>query len=756
MVNHYKPTGSVKRTAQSSDRDVVIRVIERTRTRANPEKFRVARALLKRPPMNTRRLILALALTTGCAAKGPAAPQPVTRAAALQSFGGQNACQDLEQYLEDTAVQMMKTQLQQARDQIGTNGGYGVLRPGVETTATAGAPAAGASATNDAAAPAAPQDFTTTNNQVAGVDEADFVKNDGTRIFVLSGNFLHAVKSWPANEASELGKVQIDGWPRELFLDGTDKAIVFSQIWKPYPLSPAQDCAALSMSCGYYYSNTMKVSVVDVSNMAAMKVLSAYELPGSYDSARKIGASVRLVVTDDFLFPQDMKWYPDYDASDYVGYPPQPDVAKIKAKYDALIATNEALIRSQSLDTWLPQGTLTDQSGTHAIPRDCGGFSKVNAPTRLGTFSVITLNLQDGSFDQQSILSEPGMIYASQDNLYVATRHWWWWPEIGQEDATYLHKFDIQSPDKAQYVASGTVGGYPLDQFSLDEANGYLRIVTTIDTRVPDVQNPQNTWGRIQTTNRLWVFAEKNGALTSIGQSDEIAAGERVMSSRFLGDKAFVVTYRQVDPLFTFDLSDPTAPKKIGELTIPGFSTYMHPIDDTHLLTIGDYVPAPDASGHTDWTQRGLQLQIFDVSDLAHPTQAQSLIISSNNAYSEALWEHKAFNYFPAKKLLAIPFSSWDSSYANGEYWSRFTSELRVYSIDVAAGISSKGSITLADLYQAQQSYDWTYYWSPTVRRSVMADDFVYAVSDAGVRVANVSDLSTPIATAPFTHILTP
>jgi uncharacterized secreted protein with C-terminal beta-propeller domain len=224
------------------------------------------------------------------------------------------------------------------------------------------------------------------------------------------------------------------------------------------------------------------------------------------------------------------------------------------------------------------------------------------------------------------------------------------------------------------------------------------------------------------------------------------------MSSRFINDKGFVVTFRQVDPLFTFDLSDPKNVKKVGELSVPGFSTYLQPLDDTHLITIGTFVPPPDAAGHVNWQAQAVQLAIFDVSDLASPKQTFTQLVGTTGGwgFSEAQYDHKAFNYFAAKKLLAIPFADWNSNFSGDQYWYSFTSDLRVFSVDAATGFTSKGAVSVSDVYQAESGYGWMYYWTPYVRRSVMADDFVYALSDSGIRVANIADVSTPIATTRF------
>jgi hypothetical protein len=671
---------------------------------------------------------------------GNAIPTPpgVQNRAQLLGFSGQNSCKDLEKYIEDTAVLQMRTQLEAQRDGVPSWGWWGWMGGGPVAFGMAdngATPSAAGGA--QSAPPAAPTDYTTTNNQVAGVDEADFVKNDGTRIFVLSGQKLYAANSWPADQLAVRGSVAIEGWPREMFLDGTDKAVVFSSVYSWYPMSNAYGMMCNAMWCGYYYSNTVKVTVVDVSDMSNLRVTQEYLLPGTYNSGRKVGSSVRMVLSDGFNFPEGVKWSPTWEEGLWN------DPARLRAAYDKIIADNEQLIRKQTLAGWLPAAKATVNGTTSEMPQDCGSFYKVNAPTRLGTVTVVTMDLtQPGSLQRSSIIGESGEIYASTSNLYVATRHWWWWPEPGQRDTTYIHKFDISQPDRATYVASGEVEGHIHDQFSMDEsAAGHLRVATTTGRRVVD---PTNSWGRLETSNHVTVFGENNGHLDVVGQSEEVANGETIQSTRFLGDAAFVVTFRQVDPLITFDMADPANPRKVAELTVPGFSSYIHPMDATHLLTIGTYIPP----GNTTWSARALQLAIYDVSDLANPRQTHTQLVGTAYGWSEAQYEHKAFNYFPAKKLLAIPFADW--SYSATDYWSAFVSDLRVYSVDATTGFTAKGALSMHDLYQTFNYWGWTYYWQPAVRRSVMADDFVYAISDAGLRSANIVDLSAPLATALF------
>jgi uncharacterized secreted protein with C-terminal beta-propeller domain len=329
----------------------------------------------------------------------------------------------------------------------------------------------------------------------------------------------------------------------------------------------------------------------------------------------------------------------------------------------------------------------------------------------------------------------------------MATPHWWWFPEVGQTDTTYLHKFDIRDAGKATYVGSGTLEGTLKDQFSMDEHEGVLRVATTVSKRVLDTAN--QGWWRFDTVNRVVTFGEHDGKLEELGRTEDLAQGERIFSARFVGNKGYVVTFRQTDPLFTFDLSDAAHPRRVGELKVLGFSTYIHPIDENHLLTLGEH---RDETG--GWSGRTLKLSLFDVTDLAHPKETFTQTVGTASSYSEALYEHKAFNYFPAKGLLAIPFTDW--SYDGNDYWSSFRSELRVFRVDTATGFTPVGALSMKDVYQTFNQRSWSWYWSPMVRRSVMADDYVYAITDGGLRVAKVDALQTPLATSLFDPMVMP
>lgn len=648
-----------------------------------------------------------------------------------------DSCEQLEEHIEDTAVELMRQDLRQ-------QGGRGFGR---NVDLAGGVPSAAPQAAESGRS-SAPTNYTKTNTQVAGVDEADFVKTDGRFIYTLAADRLHIVKSWPASELARVASLTLEGYPSQMFLDEERKQIVvLAQVYAPYAQKRPDagiDCLAYG-GCGDWAVAT-KATVIDISTPAAPMVLDEVWFPGWQTNARKVGRSIRVVLNDNFSWPEGVRWYPEGDI-DWSN-----EFELIQAR-EALIPQNEELIREQPLSKWLPQGRRRLPDGRLIdVAYDCRDFNRVNASVSLGFTTVATLDLD--ALDRPartSVIAQVSEVYADLDTMYLATRHWWWWPAPGQADFTYLVRLDTSDPTRATFVAAGGVEGHILNQFSMDEHEDHLRVATTIARRVPDPDNDDNEWGIIETTNRVTTVGVQGTKLVVTGQTPDLAKGERVQSARFMGDKGYVVTFEQVDPLFVLDLADPTAPKVIGELKIPGFSTYIHPLDDGHLLTIGIHMPDP-AGGPVDWQERRMKLSIFDVRDPTKPLEKFTETIGTASGWSEAAWEHKAFNFFPEKGLLAIPFSDYRAS--SNDYWSDFVSDLRVFRVDAAAGITPIGALGLADVYQTYAYRDWTWSWSPWVRRSVMADDFVYAISDAGVRVARSDALSAPIATATFDRVV--
>ncbi len=692
--------------------------------------------------MRLQSLALVLMLLAACGKRQPAPPATIQSRVALARAAN---CDSLQQQVQETAVRQMRSALDGAKR--GT-GWYGIATGG-----------AGNATPQPAAGPAS---YSTTNTQVAGVDESDFVKNDGTRILVLSGRTLFTAASWPPQSLSIAGQLEIEGWPTTMFLEG-NQAVVFSSIWTvPAGGGMGPGGATMVAPCpsgGCYWGwATTKISIVDVSDLSAPAVVAQLYLPGYSAGARRVGSSMRLALTDVVRWPEAIRWFPDYDPALYQ------DHEKLVAAIDALEGRNEAVIRATTLESWFPQGERKLLDGTRIdVGYSCTDFYVSNAPERLGLVTIATLDLAhlDAGVSRASILGDAGVLYATPSRLYLASPHWWWWPMTGQRDWTYVHAFDISDPVTAAYLGSGGVEGHVGDQFAMDEKDGYLRVATSTIGYSEDLNAPGSF--HLEVSSRLSVLALQpadggGNTLALIGEIPQLMAGERLMATRFTGDTGYAVTFRYVDPLVTLDLRDPAHPKKVAELTLPGFSTYLQPIDANHLLAIGQDLPL-DPGGRPDWSRRSVQLSLFDVGDLAHPTRTAQALVGTHSAYSEALWDHHAFNWYrpDASKpgLLAIPFGDWVQPDPGSPWWSGFVSDVRVFSVDLATGITPIGALGMGDVYMQQGSGDWAFWYRPWVRRSVMATDqagqtFVYAVSDAGIRAEELTHLGTPLATALF------
>ena len=671
-------------------------------------------------------------------------PADIQRRVALHSVSG---CDELASQVHDAAVRSMRADLDAAKT------GYGY---GAAGSATPGTPSAGA-----APAPSAPPaSYSTTNTQVAGVDESDFMKNDGTRIFTLTGGMLTAAKSWPPQDLALSGTVPIEGWATSMFLDG-DSVVVLSQVWATstdpnanrYPC-PACPAGPMCGPCGG--PPATKVTVVDASDMTALKIVGEQYLPGYVVSSRRVDSSVRIVLSEQMQWPAGVKWWVDWQPSFNT------DHDALVAAYNALEDANEKVIRAAPVQAFFPPGQRKLQDGSLIdVSYQCTDFYVSNAPERPGVVTVATLDLANASAGagRTSIFGEAAVVYATAEHLYVASPHWWWWQEPGQESFTYIHAFDISDPVHTAYVASGGVTGTLRDQFALDESSGYLRVATTTMRWPPrpaaNGSNPTVPW-RPTFGNHVSVLAPQSDQLAVVGDTGDLVAGESIQGVRFVGDKGFVVTFRNVDPLVTVDLTDPAHPRKVAELTIPGFSTYLQPIDDGHLLAIGTDLPAPDpVTGRVDWTKRAMQLSVFDVSDLEHPARTAQVLVGTMNGWSEAAYDHHAFNWYAQRNLLAIPFSDWLQSGTSTNWYDQFVSDVRIFHVDAATGIAPLGSLAMSDVYIEYGSGNWTYRYLPWIRRSVLAtdtagNDYVYAVSDAGIRAANLADLANPLATVLF------
>ena len=311
---------------------------------------------------------------------------------------------------------------------------------------------------------------------------------------------------------------------------------------------------------------------------------------------------------------------------------------------------NEAVVARSKVASWLP--VLPDQARRRearqgAPARPVPPRAPPDSFSGLGMLTVLTVDLTKGlqPVDSAAVMTDGRIVYASPESLYVATERWADRPDPDKPTEqqtgaqTEIHKFDISSPVKTQYRGSGRVSGFLLSQWSLSEYRGVLRVVST--------ESPA-WWGAGgETESFLTTLRPSGGRLVQAGRVGGLGKGERVYSVRFVGDTGYVVTFRQIDPLFTLDLSQPERPRVLGELKIPGYSAYLHPIGEDLLLGVGQDA---DENGRP----LGTQLSIFDVSDLRKPTRLYTQHLGQG--WSEAEHDHHAFLFWPRTGLVMIPF----------------------------------------------------------------------------------------------------
>ncbi len=646
-----------------------------------------------------------------------------TRTAALTAA---TSCDDAHLALKANAITQMELQLEQARRCYVDQGGC--YRNGLEN-------APGTDADSPSAPPddASPDEYSETNTQVEGVDEADLVKTDGERLFGLFGNDFVALDSWPARDTAETGRVQVAGSPHSFYLKG-DKAVVLSWVSFYDFLSPEDradyESGLRDWDYRLWQGGTL-ITEIDLSGTAP--VISSENMVGGYllDS-RRIEDKIYLA-QNDYIWIDGLSYWPEnltYES-------PR---EQIDAEFDRIHTNNLAVIDALPLEWWLPRryelhdGTVDlDDPG---IPlTTCTNVLVPNVYAGQSLVSVVTYDLVTDRFDASTVSGDWGTVYASKDALYVSSTNWgWysWWEEQSERPpiTTQIHQFTLGADGVARYTASGNVLGYTWDQFAFDEHEGHLRVATT---------DGFGWWnnGETQTESRVTVLARQGSRLVQTGVVDGLGLGEQIQSVRFMGDLGYVVTFLQVDPLYVIDLRDPTQPKVAGELKIPGFSSYIHPIDDGHLLTIGR-----DAT--EEGQVQGMKLEIFDVTNPAAPRSVITKVLGDSwSTWSEAQWDHKAFTYFGARGLLGIPVSGWDNS---EDGYGRYQSELFVFkigldSIEQIGAVSHSG--LLEDLGVNTGCRQWYGWGDAYVRRAVFIEDYVYSISNLGVVVHDTRDFAS-------------
>ncbi|PKK86186.1 MAG: hypothetical protein CVT48_02290 [Thermoplasmata archaeon HGW-Thermoplasmata-1] len=595
------------------------------------------------------------------------------------------------------------------------SGSYGIAKgigaPSGEDMAETSAPpqAPGTEAASDNGGS---PDYTGTNVQVEGVDEADSIKTDGNYIYKVMNKWacyndrseviqeeIHKVSLVRANggEMDLASEITVSNDISGIFVNG-NSLVVIENDWGYYywgidygyeegaavegektdggsggespPGSGGDDgdseetpkaVAPENGNGGGYCGPKMTVSIYDISDRTAPAKLYEYTVSASYANSRMIG---------DWVYIMSSQWVYTYSENSSV---PMPIISEngVERTVDAS--------EVQYVDCPQPSYSYT-------------------------IISAINVKTQDAG-ENVFMLGSSSTIYVSRSNIYITTsNNWWYWIWVDDKNVdvdrqeTSIHKLSIDAK-KITLAATGKVTGHVLNQFSMDEHEGYFRVATTTERE----------WWRggegNDTQNNVYVLDSK---MKTVGKLEGLAKGERIYSARFMGDKAYIVTFRQVDPLFVIDLSSPTAPAVLGWLKIPGFSEYLHPYDDSHLIGVGRNAT------EEGWTN-GVKISLFDLTDFSNPKEMSNYVIEG--AWSEAGGDHHAFFFDRTRDLMVVPVEiyQWGGMWREGgneksnDEPERFSGAY-VFNVTLAGGIKLAGKIEHgADNMPANESYEYTY-----------------------------------------------
>jgi uncharacterized secreted protein with C-terminal beta-propeller domain len=563
--------------------------------------------------------------------------------------------------------------------------------------ATAGGIAAGApeASAARAAGGTAGVDYSATNVQEEGVDEPDLVKTNGTDLFVVRGNTLFAVDV-ASSRPKVLGSLPLgEGWGgHELLLHGNRLLVLTRGGGVVYGL-PGGATTRLTAPI----ASETTLTEVAVGDPSAMTVVRSMKLDADYVSARLVGATARIVTVS--RVPQRL----DFTAPEQ----------STTAATTAALQRNREIVRASRVGSWLPALAVRGRRGETLLRRPLVSCTNVRRPavdSGLGMLTILTIDLKKGlaPVDSDAIFTDASTVYASQSTLYVATQRW---PGAAAQTAdpprmtTAIHAFDTSDPQTTTYRGSGAVGGYLFGQWALSEHDGVLRVASTEE---PTWWNPT---AQEESESFVTTLRQRGGALAQVGRVGGLGKGERVYAVRFIGDTGYVVTFRRVDPLYTLDVADPTAPRVVGELKIRGYSAYLHPLGDGLLLGVGQ-----DATAEGRVT--GAQLSVFDVSDARRPSRLHHWTLGSS--WSEAESDHHAFLWWPRDRLAVLPVTAYDPKVGP--------------TFSGAVGFRVGRSSGIEEVLRVTHPTDTG---DAAVRRSLVVGDRLYTVSDAGVRATGVS-----------------
>jgi uncharacterized secreted protein with C-terminal beta-propeller domain len=668
-------------------------------------------------------VLVTLSIVSACSNSGTATPPAVTPATVSARLAKPVDDSHLEKWL--------KTELLKSYQNRDTRYYYTAVGSGVAAVSALDSAASTAvSAPQATTATSQSKSYSTTNNQETGVDEGDLVKTDGEYIYLARGSHFLVLRGQPVEQAAIVSDIDVKEQITELHLFGARVSLLTA----PYNyMDKVTVPATTGVTSGKVSAKKAALMApvapgtrmynYNVATPASPQLEMRYDFPGYLQGSRRVNNTIYLITNHHIDLPAPVSAWSymaggNYSLDSY-------STASAKA-----LAENMRRIDALTLSDMIPSYSLTPYAGGvagAAITAPVVTSQDVYIPEN-GNGTDISLVIAVDSTTAAPVVTSSGIIsswcqmYMSTESLYLASTNSWSWIEplagVAQqisnpEPWTALHKFAIANgTGKPLYKGSGIAKGWVNNQFSMGEYNGLLRIGTT-----------RGGWWGESISNRLAIMAEQDGALVEKGSIDGLAQGEKIYSMRFDRNRGYMVTFRQTDPLFTFDLSDPANPKVAGEIKVNGFATYIHLVgqDNNRLLTVGR---SADANGRVT----GNKLQLFDVTNLATPSLLGEYELG--NGWSDALYDHHAFLYYDTLGLLTIPYYSYDGISGLSAY----RSGLRVFKV-TENSLVDRGTIPAQVATNGYGSY------ADTVDRAVIIDNYIYAIAHRSVTLADVTQL---------------
>ena len=553
------------------------------------------------------------------------------------------------------------------------------------------------------------KDYSTTNIQVENVDEADITKTDGDYIYSLSEENVIITDVRNPEKIEIASKISLYGSaPEDLLLCDGKLVVIYTET-----------------SNGRYGSNNTVVTIYDITDKKDPYAVKTFTLYEPYYTCRCIGNNLYVISSGSLRMENEevSRYYTE-------------DSKKKELPLDNMYYLKDVETDTQTLISKVDLSNLKQDISLNSYLIDIS-----NAYVSENSIYLLDYDYDYSYYDDippvWTVFGMAGAItpfvYDNYDDYYQSYGR-----KSSSDYHTVIYKFDILNDGSIKYSNKAKVDGQTINQYSLDEYEGNLR-VALYDTK---------------TGSRVVVF-DKN--MKQIGESDCVAVGEKMYSSRFIGNKLYFVTFRTMDPLFVVDLSDPTNPDVLGELKIPGYSTYLHPYDENHIIGIGmetEEIVRRGSDGRvlsTTSSITGMKMAIFDVSNVSRPKELSHIVIGDRRTTSAILTNPKALLFSKEKELIAIPVNNYEtdfevtysdntssvvSSYTNSS--KSYVSEgYLVYKINLTDGFNLKGLIT-----HENNKTSYSYYTNSRLLRGLYIDNNLYTVSETAVKVNKLDDLA--------------